>query len=109
MNLCFFFKKKLTLPERVETAVIQEHEEYLLAQQQCTGVSMAAKQPRSKIRWQAPVVGTVKVNWDATVCEKNQTMGIGVVIRDSKGEFLACLSSPKIFYSQPIVSKFWAL
>lgn len=57
----------------------------------------------------APREDLVKENWDASVLEKNQKMGIGIVLRDCNGEVLACLSSPKPFYSQPVVAKFWAL
>lgn len=36
-------------------------------------------------------------------------LGIEVVIRYSKGDFMACLSSPNSFHSKPIVTKFRAL
>lgn len=41
--------------------------------------------------------------------EHNQKMGIGVVLRDCDGNVLACLCSPKPFFSQPIVAEAWAL
>lgn len=41
--------------------------------------------------------------------EKDQKMGIGIVIRDCHVEVLACLCSSKSFHSQPIVAEFWAL
>jgi hypothetical protein len=42
--------------------------------------------PRSGLmRWQAPVHGWVKVNWDATLDSKDGRMGYGVVIRDHNG------------------------
>lgn len=43
-------------------------------------------------------------------CEKSKTMGIGLVIRDPKGEVMASLSLPEPFHSKPIVAKlraFW--
>lgn len=36
-------------------------------------------------------------------------MGIGVVIRDYKGEVMTCLNPPKPFHSQPIIAKYQAL
>lgn len=49
------------------------------------------------------------MNWYAAVREKTQKMGIGVVICDSMGEVLACLSSPNPLYSKLIVAEFGAL
>lgn len=43
------------------------------------------------------------------MCEKSKKMGIGVVIRDDKGDILACLCSSTFFYSKPIITEFGAL
>jgi len=46
-------------------------------------------------KWKAPTVGYVKVNCDATVYEAGGKMGIGVIVRDHKGEVLATLLAPQ--------------
>jgi hypothetical protein len=48
-----------------------------------------------KLRWKAPMGGFVKVIWDAAVETTKKKMGIGIIIRDSKGEALATLSEHK--------------
>lgn len=66
---------------------------------------MIVNMPKMRTRWLAPREGLVKVNWDAFVLEKNQKIDIGIVIRDCNGGVLACLSSLKTLYSQPIVAE----
>lgn len=58
---------------------------------------------RQQVQWKAPVVTYVKVNWDVPVCSKTQKMGIGVVVWDHTGAFLAGLSLSIAFSSQPII------
>lgn len=57
----------------------------------------------------SPKIGWVKANWDETLNDKSQTMGVGVVIRDCAGAVMACLSSPKVFHSHPIVTEYNAM
>lgn len=57
----------------------------------------------------APVENLTKVNWDAAVCNKLKKLGIVVVVTDSKGKVLTCLSSSRSFSSQPIEAEFLTL
>ncbi|XP_075658783.1 uncharacterized protein LOC142628604 [Castanea sativa] len=43
-------------------------------------------------RWRAPQAGFVKVNFDGTIFEDSNKLGVGVVIKDSNGAVLASCS-----------------
>ncbi|XP_059451001.1 uncharacterized protein LOC132181785 [Corylus avellana] len=43
-------------------------------------------------KWRAPSHGWLKANWDATVGRKNGRLGVGIVIRDHRGEMCATKS-----------------
>ena len=43
-------------------------------------------------RWRPPTAGSVKTNYDGAKFRESDKAGIGVVIRDSKGQVLAALS-----------------
>lgn len=54
-------------------------------------------------RWIAAPMDFVKANWDAAVNKQFRKMGIGVILRDSKGDVLATLSSQKEFIIDPVI------
>lgn len=64
---------------------------------------------QASVRWLAIAEGFVKANWDTVVREKKSEDGIGIEIRDSMGEILACLSSSKPFQSQSFLVESWTL
>ena len=37
---------------------------------------------RAIVRWKAPPLGLLKVNWDASIDSKRGRMGVGVIVRD---------------------------
>jgi hypothetical protein len=47
------------------------------------------------VQWEATKNGFIKINWDATVDKGRRKMGIGVVVRDGKGEVFVTLVAPK--------------
>lgn len=104
-----FFQNNITSPNHTRLVATQEHKEFLSANQRFIDTVMTMNLPKPRMRWMAPKVNSVNVNWDASVLEKNQKMGIDIILRDCNGELLACLSSLKPFYSQPIVAEFWSL
>lgn len=54
--------------------------------------------------------GELKANWDAGVCNITQRTSIGIVIKDSIGAVLACLSSSRNSDAQhPTLAECWAL
>jgi hypothetical protein len=56
-------------------------------------------------RWNAPLVGAARVNWDVAVAKTKQRMGVGVIIRDRQGCVLATMISLRPYITDPIVAK----
>lgn len=63
-----------------------------------------ATQPKDT-RWEAPPAEFVKANWDAALEKETKKMGIGVIVRDSKGGVFVTFSSPKAFIIDLAVAK----
>jgi hypothetical protein len=43
-------------------------------------------------KWSPPTVGNFKANWDVSFDTKNKRMGVGIIVRDHKGEVCAAKS-----------------
>jgi hypothetical protein len=56
---------------------------YLSHMDRNDGLPMARQQ-----RWQPPLNGLIKVNWDTAITDKEGYIGLGVVAKDCMGEFL---------------------
>lgn len=57
------------------------------------------QEPKNRVgpmRWQSPLEDIVKENFDGAVFREDQETGIGVVIRNNKGQMLAALSEKVI-------------
>ena len=65
-------------------------EEYDMATKRETEMPRLPGEPR-QLRWTAPSVGWLKVNWDASLNKNKGWMGYGVVTRDDKGRLVATL------------------
>ncbi|KAL5578525.1 hypothetical protein UlMin_020224 [Ulmus minor] len=59
--------------------------------------------------WEAPVLGTVKVNTDAAWCSQKKKFGLGAVIRDSTGSVLVSIATPVYAPVTVAVAEGWAL
>lgn len=64
---------------------------------------MGVANPPTDQQWQASPTGYVKVNLDAAVGSINRRMGIGVIVRDLKGEVVATISAPKNYITTLIL------
>ncbi|XP_042944640.1 uncharacterized protein LOC122278525 [Carya illinoinensis] len=64
---------------------------------------------RRLIRWKKPDAMICKVNWDAALDVKNKQVAIGIIVRDSEGEILACLCSKLSIVVKAIVAEAYAL
>ncbi|KAL5555315.1 hypothetical protein UlMin_037551 [Ulmus minor] len=59
--------------------------------------------------WEAPVMGTIKINTDAAWCSQKKKFGLGAVIRDSAGSVLASVATPVYAPVTVAVAEGWAL
>lgn len=104
------FEEQFTGPKRVIRKAIEDFEVYREAQEtSCGQKSSTVRTETREVRWKKPEVGEVKVNWDAAFNQKTMKMGVGIVIRDEKGEVLVSLSMPKSNVCSPIVAEIYAL
>ena len=55
------------------------------------------KQPKENTKWQPPVEGIYKTNYDGAVFTESGEAGIGVIVRDARGEVITALAE-KILY-----------
>jgi hypothetical protein len=60
---------------------------------------------KRELCWKALLNGFVKINWDAAVNKTKKKMGIGVIIRDCKGDVRATLAEPKDYIIAPDVAE----
>ena len=56
------------------------------------------KQPKENTKWQPPVEGIYKTNYDVAVFTESGEVGIRVIVRDARGEVITALVE-KILYS----------
>jgi ribonuclease HI len=56
-------------------------------------------------KWKVPVGGWLKLNWDATVNKQSKRMGIGIIVRDEKGEFVAAMAKVLPSINDPTVAE----
>ncbi|XP_042939662.1 uncharacterized protein LOC122274720 [Carya illinoinensis] len=104
----FLFEKKFGSPSAVVKQAEATLEEFQLAQrgdQKGKGCPAAGR----RVKWKAPGDEVVKVNWDAGVNLKEERTGIGVVVRDDKGEVLVALCSSRGVCCSPVVAELHAL
>ena len=55
------------------------------------------KQPKENTKWQPPVEGIYKTNYDVAVFTESGEVGIRVIVRDARGEVITALAE-KILY-----------
>lgn len=60
-------------------------------------------------KWQRPLEGFIKINWDAAIDKANHQMGVGVLARDAEGVVVASLCATIPSISDPGVAETMAL
>ncbi|XVF57201.1 hypothetical protein PTKIN_Ptkin06aG0185400 [Pterospermum kingtungense] len=58
---------------------------------------------RSQTRWEPPLRDIVKVNFDGALRKNDRVAGVGVVIRNARGEFMGALAAPiiRVIHQKP--------
>ncbi|XP_035541705.1 uncharacterized protein LOC118344698 [Juglans regia] len=101
----FIFEKKFECPRSLLLAAKQNMDDFRAA-----NVNLKPNHvDTSLVRWEKPDTMVCKVNWDAALDVKNKKVGIGVIIRDSEGEILACLCSMMDAHLKPVMAEGHAL
>ncbi|KAF5449835.1 hypothetical protein F2P56_030240 [Juglans regia] len=103
----FVFENKLLSHNNVIRAAIDSLEEY-----QTTNVQMTENRSRAEgldQKWKPPNVNCLKANWDAALDVKLRRVGLGVIIRNNKGEVMATGCDSKSYVEQPAIAEGWAL
>ena len=89
--------------------LIQEGEALLLQFKELEDQKGSAPTDASagKAKWSPPQVGKLKVNWDVSFDNKNQRMGVGVIVRDPCGLVCAAKSEVIQMLHQPGAGEAW--
>lgn len=105
----YVFEEKLSCPRKVFTSAMEGLEGYRNSKgvQRQEVHSVSAEENRHI--WQVPKADYVKVNWNASLDLKRKRMGMGIVIRDEKGEALVAACDQKKHVQDPLVAECHAL
>ncbi|KAF5443458.1 hypothetical protein F2P56_036012 [Juglans regia] len=104
------FEDKFIGPKELGRAVKAKLEEFYEAQQLVKKfLNQNITAEGSETRWRKRTGNYVKVNWDAAMDMNAMRTGLGVVIRDSKGDLLLFLSANKRFSTNPLIAESMAL
>jgi ribonuclease HI len=57
------------------------------------------------VRWSPPAAGRYKVNWDIAVHQSIKNIGVGVIVRDYRGEIHATLSKKIKSLHEPVMAE----
>jgi ribonuclease HI len=60
---------------------------------------------RNRFSWQPPPNNKIKINWDAALNAKERRIGLGIIARDSRGNFLAARSKTLEYSADPSTAK----
>ena len=61
------------------------------------------KQPVERVKWQPPGEGLYKINYDGAVFNESGEAGIGIIVRDARGEVIAALAEKLIYPGSVVV------
>ncbi|XP_062169087.1 uncharacterized protein LOC133875100 [Alnus glutinosa] len=97
------FDDLLMLPSCLLKGATEMLEEF--RQSHGVATSLANDRQATSSQWVKPSAGTVKINWDATLCSRKKIMGVGVVARDATGAVKAALCSYLPYVTDPSVAE----
>ncbi|XP_030959402.1 uncharacterized protein LOC115981406 [Quercus lobata] len=89
-------RNRLRLNEKgLPSEKIFEVAKIYLSDYQAKCLTSRMKQPKENTKWQPPVEGIYKTNYDGVVFTESGEAGIGVIVRDARGEALAARRTAK--------------
>ncbi|XP_018820941.2 uncharacterized protein LOC108991215 [Juglans regia] len=91
----YVFENKFWRPGNVVQMAVTGLEDYYSVNEKKTGLNKGKGEDRGKSHWRCPVDVDFKVNFDGAFDQSSSKIGMGVVIRDKKGEVVAALSASR--------------
>lgn len=67
--------------------------------------SQDGNQGDNSITWQPPTINQVKLNWDAALNNSIKTLGLGMIIKDYKGEVITSACDNKQCQYSPVITE----
>jgi hypothetical protein len=96
-----------THPDILVQNVLMAVEEYMQAQVITSPHNHDGGDGGSK-RWCAPPVSFVKANWDVALDKHKGRIGVGVVVKDSRGDIIVAKSLTKYGFVEPLAGEIMA-
>lgn len=92
------------------TMLVQQAKEEMMAYalvEQGRGIGALQKQTQAAHpnKWQKPLEGVFKLNWDASNDLARKRMGLGVAVRDHEGKLIAALCATKDYIIYPATAE----
>ncbi|XP_042992245.1 uncharacterized protein LOC122318727 [Carya illinoinensis] len=105
----FIFENKFTDPGTIVEQATISLENFQTSQTIKKGGMGSNERGRHGCKWKAPIGDCIKVNWDAGINKKDERVGIGVVVRDGRGEVMVSLCYSNEGCCSPVVAELRAL
>jgi ribonuclease HI len=75
---------------------------------QSGGNQTEAPEHRGEENWKPPPENTLKINWDAAVDLQKGIIGLGIIVRDGKGDFVVAETKFMRMHAEPVVAEILA-
>jgi len=97
----FVFQREFTPPSQLATSANELFSQF----RQATAVDEAPGVNPKYSRWTKPPIGWLKTNWDAAIDVERKKMGLGVVVRDARGEVQVAMAQVIPYLIDSIVAE----
>ncbi|KAJ0085031.1 hypothetical protein Patl1_07263 [Pistacia atlantica] len=105
----FTFKQHLSTPSQIIHHTTQELDMLNSLHQSRTSTNAHPQIPDpSSPRWQPPLEGIYKINWDASVRKVDCTIGVGIAIWDWQDKFMATMRMKKTMFPDAYLAESFA-
>ncbi|XP_041016197.1 uncharacterized protein LOC121258719 [Juglans microcarpa x Juglans regia] len=109
LNMSQLEEMRLSCPRKIFTSAIAGLEEYRNSQRVQRQDVHPSSADKNRHKWQLLEADFVKVNWDASLHLKRKRIGVGIMIRDAKGETLVAVCDQRKHVQDPSVAECHAL
>ncbi|KAF5451398.1 hypothetical protein F2P56_026510 [Juglans regia] len=106
---CFVFKNIFNSPLVLVKSALNDVEVFHESHLRLTYDAASLPQQITEVEWRPPTDPFYKLNFDAAFDSEKRLMGIGIVVRNSRGEVLVVVSAPKSHICSAFSAKCYAL